>query len=550
MKIWNKGSMKQMTHSHTRILLIEDNPGDARLIQELLSEVKTASFEIELAGRLSEGLEALSATTFDVVLLDLSLPDSSGLDTLVKTLSAAQQEAIIMLTVLDDEDVAVEAVRKGAQDYLVKGQIDENALCRAIRYAIERKRAEEVLRESEEKYGTLVESSLTGIFIHQNGKYVFVNDRFADIHGYQPEELLGQDPLILLDPDEREAARQVISNRLKGKSVPERYEVRRLRKDGKIIWCEMMATRIEYAGKPAVMGNTVDITDRKRAQEALQKARDELERRVEDRTAKLATTTEQLMLELNERRRAEAALRHTHEDLARKAADLEAANEEVSQYAYVVSHDLKAPLRAIANYAEFLSEELEGNLSGDLKAYLDGLHRAVGQGEQLVADLLTLSRVGKGADPIEEIDLRVFFLNLITSLNLSSDIEVVIQKDWPSIEAEPILLGQIFGNLIRNAIKFNPLTGRRVELGWLPAGDDSYEVFVCDNGPGIDPRHHDQIFQVFKRLHSRKQFDGSGLGLAIVKKAAGKLQGSVRVESKPGEGSTFFVALPKTQKAR
>jgi len=140
-----------MEHDQTRVLLIEDNPGDARLIKELLSEAHTVSFEVELAERLSDGLEALSARRFDVVLLDLSLPDSSGLDTLTKTLSTAQQESIIMLTGLDDEDIAVEAVRKGAQDYLVKGQIDESILSRAIRYAMERKKSEEQIRLHQEQ---------------------------------------------------------------------------------------------------------------------------------------------------------------------------------------------------------------------------------------------------------------------------------------------------------------------------------------------------------------------------------------------------------------
>ena len=135
-----------MTDDQIKILLIEDNPGDVRLIQELLSEAKRASFQIEVVEKLSDGLEALSARRFDVVLLDLSLPDSSGLETLAKAHATTEQEPVIVLTGLDDEDLAVDAVRKGAQDYLVKGQIDENVLGRAIRYAIERKRIEEEKR--------------------------------------------------------------------------------------------------------------------------------------------------------------------------------------------------------------------------------------------------------------------------------------------------------------------------------------------------------------------------------------------------------------------
>jgi signal transduction histidine kinase len=120
---------------------------------------------------------------------------------------------------------------------------------------------------------------------------------------------------------------------------------------------------------------------------------------------------------------------------------------------------------------------------------------------------------------------------------------VIIQDDWPSIQAIPTLLRQIFENLIRNAVKFNRSPRKRIEVGWQPGGNGRIELFVRDNGIGIDPRHYEQIFRVFQRLHTRDEYGGTGLGLAIVKKAASKLRGTVRVESKVGEGSTFFVSL-------
>ena len=134
------------------------------------------------------------------------------------------------------------------------------------------KQAREALRESEKKYKTLVDNSLTGIFIHQDGKYVFMNDRFAEMHGYEPQELIGTGPLVLVHPDDRKFAGEILSKRLKGESVSQRYEIRRLRKDGKVIWGEMMATVIEYEGRPAIMGNIVDITERKRAEDALRES--------------------------------------------------------------------------------------------------------------------------------------------------------------------------------------------------------------------------------------------------------------------------------------
>ncbi|MGD9160348.1 MAG: ATP-binding protein [Desulfobacteraceae bacterium] len=131
-----------MIDTPKKVLLIEDNRGDARLIQEILSEATWRSFEIEVAERLSEGLEALSVTVFDVVLLDLSLPDSSGLKTLAKIQASSPQTPVVVLTGLDDDILAIDAVRRGAQDFLVKGHINADSLSRAIRYSIERKHAE------------------------------------------------------------------------------------------------------------------------------------------------------------------------------------------------------------------------------------------------------------------------------------------------------------------------------------------------------------------------------------------------------------------------
>jgi light-regulated signal transduction histidine kinase (bacteriophytochrome) len=254
-----------------------------------------------------------------------------------------------------------------------------------------------------------------------------------------------------------------------------------------------------------------------------------------------------LKLELAERKRAEEAVRLAHKNLAIYADEIQAANEELSQYAYVVSHDLKAPLRAIHNYVDFLREDLEETLVGDDKVYLNGLNRAVHQGEELVDDLLEFSRVGREIGPIESIGIGVFLEELISSLDLSPDVEVVMGNDWPIIDADATLLRQILQNLIGNAIKFNDSPHKRVELGWLPAGEERYELFVRDNGIGIEPRYHEKVFAVFQRLHTHDEYVGTGLGLGIVKKAVGKLHGSVRVESTPGKGSTFFVVLPKTQ---
>jgi PAS domain S-box-containing protein len=290
-----------------------------------------------------------------------------------------------------------------------------------------------------------------------------------------------------------------------------------------------------------------ELKERKRAEEALRRAHDELELRVKERTVDLQRTNEQLQNEITERKRAEDSLRLVLKDLAIKAADLASVNEDLSQFAYVVSHDIKAPLRAIHNYADFLREDLETTLEGDQRDYLDGMSRAVKQAEELVEDLLEFSRVGRQDTTLTEVNLGAFLRELIDSFSLPADVEVRIEKEWPTISVGLVLLRQIFQNLILNGIKFNHSSPKILELGWRPAEEDKYEVFIRDNGIGIDPRYHDQIFRIFQRLHTNREFEGTGIGLAIVKKAASKLQGSIRLESKLGEGSTFFVTLPKTQ---
>jgi len=263
-----------MVERNMRVLLVEDNPGDARLIQEFLSDPKMASFDIQVAERLSHGLKALSGGRFDVVLLDLSLPDSSGLDTLEKVLSRAPQVAIIVLTGLSDEDLALEAMRKGAEDYLVKGQVDEYLLSRAIRYAIERKRAGEALRESEERYSALFDRSLDFIYVHDfEGNFIDANPAAFESLGYTEEEIPSLDIASLLSEDQIPIAFKVLEEITNTGSQKELTEFKLKRKDGKYVYIETKGSLIYRDGKPyAVQGVARDITMRKLVEEALRKS--------------------------------------------------------------------------------------------------------------------------------------------------------------------------------------------------------------------------------------------------------------------------------------
>ena len=250
------------------------------------------------------------------------------------------------------------------------------------------------------------------------------------------------------------------------------------------------------------------------------------------------------------RKRAEEALQIAHHDLKAKATELEEVNSELSQYTRVVSHDLQAPLRAISNYANFLREDLEPTLKGEQKEYLDALGRTVQEAAEMIKDLLEVSRVGRKGAALENVNTGTFLRDLIDTLHLPDNVKIMMPDDWPTIEADPVLLRQIFQNLIENAVKFNDSSEICVELGWRKHADEHCKFLVRDNGIGIEEHYHEQIFRMLKRLHTRKEYQGTGVGLAIVKKAVTKLGGSIRIESKSGEGSTFIVTLPKAQATR
>ena len=192
-----------MKKKEIKVLLIEDNPGDVRLIREMLSEATDVFLKLECADRLNQGLKRLSEGGLDLILLDLGLPDSQGLDTFIKAHTQARKVPIVVLTGLDDEKIGLSAVQNGAQDYLVKGKIDGNILTRTIRYAIERMRAKEALRESEARYRSLtddvIDTSMIGIFIlDKNFRIAWVNRALEQFFGMRREKVIGQDKRQLI----------------------------------------------------------------------------------------------------------------------------------------------------------------------------------------------------------------------------------------------------------------------------------------------------------------------------------------------------------------
>ena len=249
--------------------------------------------------------------------------------------------------------------------------------------------------------------------------------------------------------------------------------------------------------------------------------------------------------DITERKNAEETVRLAQLQLTMQLAETERVNEELSQYAYAVSHDLKGPLRAIRNYAEFLYEDLADTLTGDQKKYLEGLKTAVDQGDNLINDLLNLSRIDRVPLETEAADVPGAVAEVRSLLDLPAEVEITVDTKWPDFSVDRTLFKQILQNLISNGVKFNERNPKRIVIGCQAASEDTIDIFVRDNGIGIELQYQEQIFRIFQRLHTDRDYEGTGIGLAIVQKTANKLGGSVRLESEPGKGSTFTLRLPR-----
>ena len=257
-----------------RILLIEDNPGDIRLLQEYLKEGSACRFQVTEARRLSTGLERLAEARFDAVVLDLSLPDSHGLDTLVRMHEAAQDVPIVVLTGIEDEVLGVQLIQAGAQDYLVKGQVSGPLLTRSLRYAIERNRTEAALRDSEARFRNLVEGARDVIFtLSKDGIITSLNPAFERITQWTCEAWVGQSFAALLHPEDRPLATDMFRHIVeKGEALT---SVLRLssQERGYIVGEVVGVPHVQNGQVSGVLAIARDITERKRVEDALERLR-------------------------------------------------------------------------------------------------------------------------------------------------------------------------------------------------------------------------------------------------------------------------------------
>jgi PAS domain S-box-containing protein len=369
-----------------------------------------------------------------------------------------------------------------------------------IRDITEQKRAQKVLREQ----ATLLTLAHDAIIVRDPAdKVVFWNHGAEETYGWTPDEAVGQvihdllktrfpKPLAEINAD------LAPTGRWEG-------ELTHTRKDGQeIMVTSRWSMQKDEAGRRAsTLEINRDITDRKRIEEALRQA----------------------------------------------AAELARSNEDLAQFASIASHDLQEPLRMIGSFLKIINEKYAQQLDDKAREYIgfavDGAHRM----SQLISDLLAYSRVGRQGKGFVETDMEAMLAHALLNLQISiGEAQAAITHDpLPTVKAETGMIVQLFQNLIGNAIKYRAkdtkpeihVGAKREERGW--------QFWVRDNGIGIKAEDRDRVFMIFQRLHTRQEYSGTGIGLAICKRIIEYHGGRIWVESTPGEGSTFFFAIPDRQ---
>jgi signal transduction histidine kinase len=283
----------------------------------------------------------------------------------------------------------------------------------------------------------------------------------------------------------------------------------------------------------------------------------QLEIRVKKRTAQLEAANRQKdeLLKREQAARAEAeaaeaALRNHADELSYLTTALtqsnillERRNKELDQFVYAASHDLKSPLRAIANIAQWLVDDFEGKLNEETQYYLDLLQARVYRMENLIDGLLQYYRVGRAQMSSEIVDVAQLLGEIVDSLDPPAEFSIEIASEMPTLRTVRVLLEQVFTNLIGNAIKHHDGERGRITITAQRQPDRGYEFAVTDDGPGIDPQFHDKIFGLFQTLRPHTS-DNTGIGLALVKKIVDGEQGTIAIDSLPEKGTTIRFTWP------
>ncbi len=376
------------------------------------------------------------------------------------------------------------------------------------------------LEHLKESYRDLYHHSPVLYFsLDAQGHFVACNETMVRTLGYRRDELTGRPYTILLTRES--AARFLADPEVYQRPGETQMETQWVKQNGQVIdiWVRSLPTHDRKGGFLRTRSVAQDVTERKRLADEL---------------------------------------RHQAEQLRRANEELLRINHELDDFTYVVSHDLKEPLRTLNAFSTLLDQDYRPRLDGDAHEYLGYLTQASNRMSSLIDDLLILSRAGRITNTMHPIHLETLVENArldLADLVARRNAVIRVEPNLPATLADPQRLNELLLNLISNGLKYNESLQPEIVVGCLPPGangeaEGQVTFFVRDNGIGIEPHYHDQIFKIFRRLHRREEYEGTGAGLAICKKIIEAHGGRIWVESELGKGATFFFSLPAAGSGR
>jgi two-component system sensor kinase FixL len=387
-----------------------------------------------------------------------------------------------------------------AQGVFVMAVIHDITKRKAAEEALARQAAE--LQESEARMRAVVDTAVDGVIVIDERGLIDRFNRSAErMFGYSAEQAVGKNVSMLMPSPDREQHDAYLHRYVQTgekKIIGIGREVVGRRRDGSTFPLDLAVSEMDLGGRRMFTGIVRDITERRQADER------------------------------------QAHLIH----------ELEAANEELKNFAYVVSHDLKAPLRAIGSLADWLSTDYADKFDEEGKEHMRLLISRVHRMDGLIDGILQYSRVGRVREAVVPVNLNVLVKDVIDLLAPPASVSIAVPGNLPTVAAEPTRLQQLFQNLLSNAVKYMDKPEGKIEVACVER-PGVWEFSVSDNGPGIEERHFEKIFQLFQTLAPRDRVESTGVGLALVKKIVEMYGGRIWVQSKPGQGSTFFFTFPK-----
>lgn len=505
-----------MAQNEIAALLVEDNPADVALLMKLLQGNDAQSWQISSCKRLKLALEQLQQTDVDVILLDLSLPDSQGLDTVIQIQTAVPHIPIVVLTGLQDQTLARQAVARGAQDYLVKGQLSSELLIKTVEYAIERMQilrklqertqelatTNEVLQQREREFRTLVENT-PDIITRYDRQFccLYTNPAITAQLGIAAEAHSGKTLFGLGYPQEM---LQFLENALEDVFTTGKMRVDELRVGHQDEWKTYQIDLVPEFGVDGSLETVLTITR-----------------------------------DITQLRKTEAAF-----------VEAETANRMKDEFLATLSHELRTPLNPILGWTKLLrTRPFSAEQTQDALAMIE---RNAQRQAQLVEDLLDLSHMIRGqlALNMAPVPLTEPIRAAIDTIRLAAEakgleIETRFELESGDVRGDAVRLQQLFWNLLSNAVKFTP-EGGKVSVHLEQANQEA-QITIKDTGKGIKPDFLPFVFDRFRQEDgsTTRQFGGLGLGLGLVRQLTEAHGGTVTAAS-PGEGqgATFVVRLP------